>query len=204
MPTPPGSSCSASRGQRPDRPAGDGSVRGGHPRPTQGGAGGLPAGTLERSPLKAGALLADGSVVPLELVLALGEYEGEPSVRLIVPATSATSSSSRSELETRDAERSGHRAADCAGICCAALRGAARASRSPAACATSPACARTNSPRSSAISACSPASSSWSRSPAWCARAAARMTWPGISAARRCCCCSSAAMRATSRPGARI
>ena len=36
--------------------------------------------------LKAGAMLGDGSVVPLELVLALGEFEGEPGVRLIVPA----------------------------------------------------------------------------------------------------------------------
>jgi EAL domain-containing protein (putative c-di-GMP-specific phosphodiesterase class I)/GGDEF domain-containing protein len=31
-------------------------------------------------------VLADGSTVPLELVLATGEYEGEPCVRLIVPA----------------------------------------------------------------------------------------------------------------------
>ena len=36
--------------------------------------------------LKAGALLADGSVAGLELVLALGEFEGDASVRLIVPA----------------------------------------------------------------------------------------------------------------------
>ncbi|MFI4869906.1 MAG: EAL domain-containing protein [Steroidobacterales bacterium] len=36
--------------------------------------------------LKAGAILGDGSVVPLELALALGEFEGEPGVRLIVAA----------------------------------------------------------------------------------------------------------------------
>jgi PAS domain S-box-containing protein len=36
--------------------------------------------------LKAGAVLADGSVAALELVLALGEFEGDASVRLIVPA----------------------------------------------------------------------------------------------------------------------
>ena len=37
--------------------------------------------------LKAGALLADGSAVQLELVLAGGDFEGEPCVQLIVPAT---------------------------------------------------------------------------------------------------------------------
>ncbi len=36
--------------------------------------------------LKVDAALPDGSTVPLELVLALGNYEGEPCVRLIVPA----------------------------------------------------------------------------------------------------------------------
>jgi len=36
--------------------------------------------------LKIGALLAEGSVLPVEVVLALGEYEGEPGVRLVVPA----------------------------------------------------------------------------------------------------------------------
>jgi EAL domain-containing protein (putative c-di-GMP-specific phosphodiesterase class I)/GGDEF domain-containing protein len=36
--------------------------------------------------LKAGAVLGDGSVAPLELVLAVGEFDGEPSVRVIVPA----------------------------------------------------------------------------------------------------------------------
>jgi diguanylate cyclase (GGDEF)-like protein/PAS domain S-box-containing protein len=36
--------------------------------------------------LRSDALIADGSTVPLELVLAAGEYEGEPCVRLIVPA----------------------------------------------------------------------------------------------------------------------
>lgn len=36
--------------------------------------------------LKAGALLTDGSAVQLELVLASGEFDGEPCVQLIVPA----------------------------------------------------------------------------------------------------------------------
>jgi diguanylate cyclase (GGDEF)-like protein len=36
--------------------------------------------------LRADALIADGSAVQLELVLAAGEYEGDPCVRLIVPA----------------------------------------------------------------------------------------------------------------------
>ena len=36
--------------------------------------------------LKATALLADGKAMPMEIVLALGDHEGEPSVRLVVPA----------------------------------------------------------------------------------------------------------------------
>jgi multidomain signaling protein FimX len=36
--------------------------------------------------LKCGARLTDGSTVALELALIIGEYEGEPSVQLIVPA----------------------------------------------------------------------------------------------------------------------
>jgi multidomain signaling protein FimX len=36
--------------------------------------------------LKVGALLADGSMLSVEIVLALGEHEGEPCVRLVVPA----------------------------------------------------------------------------------------------------------------------
>jgi multidomain signaling protein FimX len=37
-------------------------------------------------PLRANALLADGSVVPFEITLALGQHEGEPCVRLVVPS----------------------------------------------------------------------------------------------------------------------
>ena len=37
-------------------------------------------------PLRANALLADGSVLPLEMTLALGEHEDEPCVRLVVPS----------------------------------------------------------------------------------------------------------------------
>ena len=36
--------------------------------------------------LKVATILADGKVIPVEIVLALGEHEGEPSVRLVVPA----------------------------------------------------------------------------------------------------------------------
>jgi PAS domain S-box-containing protein len=49
--------------------------------------------------LKAGAVLGDGSVAPLELVLALGEFDGEPSVRLIVPAQKRDDRSLVHELE---------------------------------------------------------------------------------------------------------
>ena len=36
--------------------------------------------------LKVNTILADGTRLPVEIVLALGEHEGEPSVRLVVPA----------------------------------------------------------------------------------------------------------------------
>ncbi len=36
--------------------------------------------------LRANALLNDGTVLPIEITLALGEYEGEPCVRLVVPS----------------------------------------------------------------------------------------------------------------------
>ncbi|MBV8308710.1 MAG: diguanylate cyclase, partial [Gammaproteobacteria bacterium] len=48
-------------------------------------------------PLRASALLADGTVVPMEMTLALGEHEGEPCVRVVVP--------SRPREETRMLER---------------------------------------------------------------------------------------------------
>jgi len=50
--------------------------------------------------LKTSAILGDGSVVQLELVLALGEYEGEPSVRLIVPAQKRNERQLAQELES--------------------------------------------------------------------------------------------------------
>lgn len=37
--------------------------------------------------LKVNAILADGSILPVEVVLALGEHDGEPCVRLVVPST---------------------------------------------------------------------------------------------------------------------
>jgi multidomain signaling protein FimX len=37
-------------------------------------------------PLRANALLADGTVVPIEMTLTIGEYESAPCVRLVVPS----------------------------------------------------------------------------------------------------------------------
>jgi len=37
--------------------------------------------------LKVNAVLADGTTLPVELVLALGEHDGEPCVRLVLPST---------------------------------------------------------------------------------------------------------------------
>jgi multidomain signaling protein FimX len=37
-------------------------------------------------PLRANAVIADGTVLPLEITLALGEHDGEPCVRLVVPS----------------------------------------------------------------------------------------------------------------------
>jgi EAL domain-containing protein (putative c-di-GMP-specific phosphodiesterase class I)/GGDEF domain-containing protein len=56
-------------------------------------------GRWDNHPLRAGAILGDGSVVPLELMLAVGDYEGEPSVRLIVPARKRDDRQLARELE---------------------------------------------------------------------------------------------------------
>jgi multidomain signaling protein FimX len=56
-------------------------------------------GRWDNHPLKAGAILGDGSVVPLELMLAVGDYEGEPCVRLIVPARKRDDRQLAQELE---------------------------------------------------------------------------------------------------------
>ena len=50
-------------------------------------------------PLRANALLADGTVLPVEVSMALGEHEGEPCVRLVVP------SRRREELKAAPAAR---------------------------------------------------------------------------------------------------
>ena len=90
-------------------------------------------------------MLGDGSVVPLELVLALGEYDGEPERAADrAGAASATTGSSPRELEAAVQHRSGHRPAD-APPSARRAAGAAASSRSPAACATWRACGRTNS-----------------------------------------------------------
>ncbi len=49
--------------------------------------------------LKTGAIVGDGSIVPLELVLTLGEFDGEASVRLIVPAQRRDERALAQELE---------------------------------------------------------------------------------------------------------
>jgi diguanylate cyclase (GGDEF)-like protein len=49
---------------------------------------------------RCGALLSDGSVMQLELVLALGEYEGDPAVQLIVPAQKRDERSLTQNLQT--------------------------------------------------------------------------------------------------------
>jgi diguanylate cyclase (GGDEF)-like protein len=56
-------------------------------------------GHWSNHPLKAGAVLGDGSVIPLTLTLALGEFEGEPSVRLIVAAQKRDDEQLARELE---------------------------------------------------------------------------------------------------------
>jgi multidomain signaling protein FimX len=43
-------------------------------------------GRWSNHPLRANALLADDTVVPIEMTLALGAHEGEPCVRLVVPS----------------------------------------------------------------------------------------------------------------------
>lgn len=54
--------------------------------PLKGALGACLQGRWSDHLLKAGAMLADGSGVALELVLAAGEFDGEPCVQLIVPA----------------------------------------------------------------------------------------------------------------------
>jgi diguanylate cyclase (GGDEF)-like protein/PAS domain S-box-containing protein len=54
-------------------------------------------GLWSEHPLRANALLADGSVLPIEMTLALGEHDEEACVRLVVP--------SRPREETRIIER---------------------------------------------------------------------------------------------------
>ena len=44
------------------------------------------AGPLDDHALKVNAILGDGSRLPVEVVLALGEHEGEPSIRLVLPS----------------------------------------------------------------------------------------------------------------------
>jgi diguanylate cyclase (GGDEF)-like protein/PAS domain S-box-containing protein len=43
-------------------------------------------GRWNNHPLRANTQLGDGTVVPVEISLALGEYDGEPCVRLVVPS----------------------------------------------------------------------------------------------------------------------
>jgi diguanylate cyclase (GGDEF)-like protein/PAS domain S-box-containing protein len=43
-------------------------------------------GRWNNHPLRANTLLGDGSVLPVEISMALGEHEGEPCVRIVVPS----------------------------------------------------------------------------------------------------------------------
>jgi multidomain signaling protein FimX len=56
-------------------------------------------GRWNRHPLRANALLGDGTVLPVEVSMALGEHESEPCVRLVVP------SRRREELKAAPAAR---------------------------------------------------------------------------------------------------
>jgi diguanylate cyclase (GGDEF)-like protein/PAS domain S-box-containing protein len=56
-------------------------------------------GRWNNHPLRANALLGDGTVLPVEVSMALGEHEGEPCVRLVVP------SRRREELKAAPAAR---------------------------------------------------------------------------------------------------
>ncbi|HYL69723.1 MAG TPA: EAL domain-containing protein [Candidatus Dormibacteraeota bacterium] len=54
-------------------------------------------------PLRANALLGDGTVLPVEMTLALGEHEGEPSVSLMVPSRSREERTGSSSVIERPA-----------------------------------------------------------------------------------------------------
>ncbi|HTW73896.1 MAG TPA: EAL domain-containing protein [Steroidobacteraceae bacterium] len=57
-------------------------------------------GHWSNHPLKAGAVLGDGSVIPLTLTLTGGEFDGAPSVRLIVAAQKRDDEQLARELES--------------------------------------------------------------------------------------------------------
>ncbi len=57
-------------------------------------------GHWSNHPLKAGAVLGDGTTIPLTLTLTRGEYDGAPSVRLIVAAQKRDDQQLARELET--------------------------------------------------------------------------------------------------------
>ena len=56
--------------------------------------------------LTVNAVLADGTSLPIELVLALGEHDGEPCVRLVVPARPRDDRHARGRSRRRRASRS--------------------------------------------------------------------------------------------------
>jgi predicted signal transduction protein with EAL and GGDEF domain len=152
--------------------------------------------------LKAGAQLADGSIVPIDLQLIAGDFEGEPCVRLLVPAQRQDEKRMATDLADavhRDPstglwtrryllEQLTERLATPAPggvryIACVRPDKFSAFEREVGVLASARTCSRS--------------------SRRWCARCSDPTISPAALGAPACCCCSSAATRATSRPGAR-
>ncbi len=131
--------------------------------------------------LKVDAALPDGSTVPLELVLALGNYEGEPCVRLIVPAQRRDEKQLASDLADAVRRDPRHRPP----LSPSHVERCRRASprRCRAVPVTSPSSAPTTSTGSRRTSASSRATTSWSSSWACSRRSCIRTTSSVTSAA---------------------
>ncbi len=128
--------------------------------------------------LRVNVIASDGSFIPVELVLALGEHDGEPCVRLVVPAQRRDER--QLETDLADAVKRNPRTGLLYRQPLLEALALQVASVLQGAGAISPWCGPTVSPNSSAISARGRAkicSSIWPRS---CARNAGRTTSSGI------------------------